>query len=275
MKIAALIAVCLAAVQLIASTVDFPSWGDFQSPASLHLSKQFIESCYADTATPNIVTAILADYRGFDTMLETIVVFIAAMACFLILREPREECAPNLISHRHSPSSLAVRIPSDQTTAEHGPPEHMRPEISPNVIVITIVRLLIPFIQLFGLYVLAHGHYSPGGGFQAGVIIAASYILLAVSHDLRTMVNRLSMRTTQLLLAGGVLIYFSVGLVGLALGGNFLDYGKLAGLLGMQLASGHSLGILLVEVGVCLTVTAALIIIFKLLSSRGEVIEGL
>ncbi len=276
MKTAALIVVFVAALQLIASTVDFPSWGDFRSPASLHLSKDFVERCYEETATPNVVTAILGDYRSFDTMLETLVVFIAALACFLILREPRENCAPPFYGCRHSPSLPAARTRSTCTNSADSSFNRMDSDWTPpDVVVVTISRMLIPFIQLFGLYVLVHGHYSPGGGFQAGVILAASYILLAVSHDLRTLVSHFSERAGHLFLAAGVLLYLGVGLVGLAAGGCFLDYGKLDRFLGIGLSSSHSLGILLVETGVGLTVTAAMVIIFKLLSSKGTVTEGL
>lgn len=276
MKNAALLAVCLMAGLLIASTADFPAWGDYLSPASRHVSGLYIERSYTDTATPNFVTAILADYRGFDTMLETTVVFIAAMACFLIIREPKESCIPRFHYYRHVPTWVVVRTTSAREPLEEGVFERIDSDWTPpNLIIVTICRLLIPFLQLFGLYVLAHGHYSPGGGFQAGVIFASSYILMAVSHDLHTLVSRLTERTNQILAVSGVLIYYGVGLVGLAQGGKFLDYGELAGILGMKLASGHSLGILLVETGVCITVTAALVIIYKLLSSEGTLTEGL
>lgn len=276
MKKAALLAVFLAAVQLIASTVDFPSWGDFRSPACIHLSKDFIERCQKETETPNIVTAILADYRSFDTMLETFVVFIAALACFLILREPLKKSAPPASSCRYSSSSPAAPIPSACTTSEDGSLHRIDSDWTPpSVVVVTVSRMIMPFIQLFGLYVLAHGHYSPGGGFQAGVIFAASYILLAVSHDLGTLVSHLTEKAGHLFLAAGMLIFFGVGLIGLVGGGAFLDYGVLGKFLGMALPSSHSLGILLVEVGVSLTVTTSMIIIFKLLSSKGTVTEGL
>jgi multicomponent Na+:H+ antiporter subunit B len=277
LKKAGLLIVLLAGALMIASTYDFPSWGEVGSPASLHVSRHFIEQSYGDTKTPNIVSAILADYRGFDTMFETIVVFAAALACFLIIRMPREFCKQDVYYFRHLDTGLVVRksaicpLDANDTVFEvvdsSWPPQ--------DVVITTTCRLIIPFIQLFGLYVLVHGHYSPGGGFQAGVIFAASYILLAVSHDLRTLVGRFAERASHLLSAAGVILYAGIGLLGLVMGANFLDYGGLAGILGMALASGHSLGILLVEVGVAMTVTAALVIIFKLLSSKGTILEGL
>ncbi|EMG36542.1 multisubunit sodium/proton antiporter, MrpB subunit [Desulfocurvibacter africanus PCS] len=276
MKAISLIAVLLAGLALVYTTSDFPAWGDPESPASLHVSNLYIEQSYEKTHTPNVVTSVLADYRGFDTMFETIVVFTAAMACFFILRRSREECVLEHYYYRHIATGLVVRMPGACATPTQGAFEQIDSDWTPqDIVVSTVCRLLIPFMQIFGLYVLAHGHYSPGGGFQAGVILAASYLLLALSHDLRFVIARFSERLMHILAAAGVTIYVGTGFIALTTGANFLDYGGLAGLLRMPLASGHSLGILLVETGVALTVCSALIMIFKLVSSQGTINEGL
>jgi multicomponent Na+:H+ antiporter subunit B len=277
LKKAALWAVSLVGILMIISTVDFPSWGDFTSPASTSMGQRFIEKSYEETHTPNIVTAVLADYRGFDTMFETVVVFIAGLACFFIVRIRKDECIPDTYYYRHKTTGIVVHKKQLCALPLRGSAfEQVDADWAPqDVVITTICRLLIPFIQIFGLYVLAHGHYSPGGGFQAGVLIAATFILLAISHDLRTLVTRLKESTTHLISVTGVLLYFGIGVSMLLTGHHFLDYNGLAGLLGMSLSSGHSLGILLVEVGVALTVAASLITIFKLLSSKGTVTEGL
>ncbi|MEZ4485337.1 MAG: MnhB domain-containing protein [Syntrophotaleaceae bacterium] len=70
----------------------------------------------------------------------------------------------------------------------------------------TSVRLLVPFIQLYGLYVIVHGHYSPGGGFQGGVVLGASFIMLALAYDLKTSLRHMSERVNILLGNLGVLI---------------------------------------------------------------------
>ena len=277
MKKAALWAVSLVGILMIISTVDFPSWGDFTSPASMSMAKRFIETSYEETHTPNIVTAVLADYRGFDTMFETVVVFTAALACFFIIRIRRDKCEPDTYFYRHKATGLVVSKKQLCALPVRGSAfERVDEDWAPqDVVITTICKLLIPFIQIFGLYVLAHGHYSPGGGFQAGVLIAATFILLAISHDLRTLVTRLKESTTHLFSATGVLIYFGIGASMLLTGHHFLDYSGLAGLLGMTMSSGHSLGILLVETGVAFTVASALVSIFKLLSSKGTITEGL
>lgn len=86
MKIFALIVVILTGAALIYSTVDMPDWGDPNSPASVHVSPRYIEKTIEETATPNAVTSLLADYRGYDTLGETTVIFTAGIVCIMLLR---------------------------------------------------------------------------------------------------------------------------------------------------------------------------------------------
>lgn len=87
MKILSLIVVIITGAILIYGTLDMPEWGDPNSPASLHVSPEYIQKTVDDTATPNIVTSVLADYRGYDTLGETTVIFTAGIACILLLRK--------------------------------------------------------------------------------------------------------------------------------------------------------------------------------------------
>ena len=89
MKILNLIVVVIAGAILIYGTVDMPDWGDPNSPASRHVSPRYIMKTMEETATPNMVTSVLADYRGYDTLGETTVIFSAGMACILMLRRRR------------------------------------------------------------------------------------------------------------------------------------------------------------------------------------------
>jgi multicomponent Na+:H+ antiporter subunit B len=126
-----------------------------------------------------------------------------------------------------------------------------------SIIITTLTRLLTPFIQLFGLYVIMHGHSSPGGGFQGGVILGAGFILLAISFGIDEASQRFSERLIALFSSGGVLIFGGVGLVCLVLGANYLDYGIL------PVAEPRSLGMLAVEIGIGITVMAVMISIFR------------
>ncbi len=86
MKQIALIAVCLTGALLIYGTLDMPDWGDPRSPASLHVSPRYIDKTVEETSVPNMVTSVLADYRGYDTLGETTVIFTAGIACLLLIR---------------------------------------------------------------------------------------------------------------------------------------------------------------------------------------------
>jgi multicomponent Na+:H+ antiporter subunit B len=76
---------------LVYGALDMPAFGDPDSPANSYVSPRYIEKCLQETEVPNIVTAVLADYRGFDTMGETTVVFAGGVAVLLILRKPRRK----------------------------------------------------------------------------------------------------------------------------------------------------------------------------------------
>lgn len=276
MKALSLVLVVLCGGLLIFGTAGLPDWGDPAAPASAHLSPHFIERTEEETSVPNVVTAVLADYRGYDTMFETAVVFTGALAVFTLLRTfIRRERRTQ--TYRHIASGVIVQVKSSGP----GPTrskffERIDSAWTPHDLIIkTACRLLIPFIQLFALYVVAHGHHSPGGGFQGGVILGASVALLAITTDLRTAAHRLPEKITGTAAPAGVLIYAGVGAICLGYGFNFLDYAGLASPLGVDAVSARSLGILFVEIGVALAVMSAMVIIYANLASAGKYDEGL
>ncbi len=125
-------------------------------------------------------------------------------------------------------------------------------------------KLLMPFILLFALYVQFHGDFGPGGGFQAGVIFGAVFILYALIYGVERARRVVPEPAQRLLIAAGLLLYVGVGYAGLFLGGKFLDYNVLAHVP----AHGQHLGILLVELGVGTTVAATMITIFFIFAGR-------
>jgi multicomponent Na+:H+ antiporter subunit B len=133
---------------------------------------------------------------------------------------------------------------------------------SHDVIVKTLARVLVPFIVAYALYVVMHGHYSPGGGFQGGVILAASFVLLGITHGLEQMRRRMSEKTAGVISVMGVLIYGGIGVLCVILGGNYLDYGALSEIVPVSRSEARSLGILGVEIGVALAVMAVMCILF-------------
>jgi multicomponent Na+:H+ antiporter subunit B len=129
-----------------------------------------------------------------------------------------------------------------------------------------VTKLLMPFMLLFALYVQFHGDYGPGGGFQAGVIAAAAIVFYAITFGLAAAQRLVPERLVERLLAAGVLIYAGVGLAGLALGGNYLDYF----VLDADAVHGQHRGIFWVEVGVAVTVSSVMLKLFYMFAARGR-----
>ena len=127
-------------------------------------------------------------------------------------------------------------------------------------------KLFIPFIVLFALYVQFHGDFGPGGGFQAGVIIAAAVIFYAIIFGLPTARAVAPDRLVETLVASGVLLFAAVGVAGILLGGNYLDYF----VLGATPVDGQHRGIFWVEVGVAITVSGVMLKIFYMFAARGR-----
>ncbi|MBM4044542.1 MAG: sodium:proton antiporter [Planctomycetes bacterium] len=140
---------------------------------------------------------------------------------------------------------------------------------SDSVIVVVVGRFMAPFVQIFALYVIAHGHYSPGGGFQGGAMLGASVLLLRLCVGERLSHRMFPSGLGVPLSSLGVLVFAGVGLVALAGGGAYLDYAALP-IAGMAPAALRSLGILLVETGVGIGVMATFIGLFDLLARDHE-----
>lgn len=127
-----------------------------------------------------------------------------------------------------------------------------------------VSRMIAPYIMLFGLYVVFHGHYGPGGGFQGGAIFATAVLLIRIANDPSLYENHFRSRAAPYLGATGVLIFFAVGCAAVIFGGNFLDHGSLP-IPADSAAQVRSMGILLVEIGVALAVVAIFVQLYDVL----------
>jgi multicomponent Na+:H+ antiporter subunit B len=130
----------------------------------------------------------------------------------------------------------------------------------------TLQGPLIAALQLLSIYVLLHGHYSPGGGFVAGILLAASMILPRLGTGRPEGRISLSPRGAGVITAVGVLIFAGIGVLPVLFGHQVLDYGALP--LHAEPAYRRSLGILLIEIGVTLGVAGAMLSIFYALTRR-------
>ena len=234
----AMVVVAVLAMLIIYATFDKPRLGDPDAPVHQHLAPWYLENTPVYMDFPNVVTAVLGSFRGYDTLGEVFVVFAACIGVLFILGvKPGEGTA---------------------TAAQHGVglKHHLIPQV--------VGRLLIPFIVLFGLYVQFHGEYGPGGGFQAGALIATGVILYALLEGEEAALRAVPRWALMALVIGGATLYGAVGLACIWLGGNFLDYSVLSA----DPVSGQQVGILLIEAGVGMAVCGALLSIFHAFAAR-------
>ena len=185
-----------------------------------------------DTGALDIITAIIFDYRGYDTLFETFLLFTALIGIL------------SLTSTKSKEQKESEKIQSSLPTQY-------------------VCRQIIPFILMFALSIIIHGHITPGGGFQGGVIIAASVILLVIVINKNEGRRILSSRQVDILLVCGISIYIWIGLIGLVSGQNFLANRSIkfppVGLMG-ELFSGGTL--IWINLGVGLAVSGMIIQIF-------------
>lgn len=221
---------------LIYGTLDMPPFGHPDNPVHQHVAPRYIEESPKEVGLPNMVTSVLASYRGFDTLGETVVVFSAFIGVL---------------------SLLGIRRKKEGDT-ESGLKEHR--------VLHVIAKIIIPLVILFALYVQFHGDFGPGGGFQAGVIGAAAFILYALVFGLPNAFAVVGPKFLQWMACFGVLLYASVGLFSMYKGGHFLDYNKLA----EDPIAGQHYGIIIIELGVGITVFAVMLNIFYAFGSQAE-----
>ena len=219
---------------LAVAITDLPRFGDPDAPIHTHVAPDYITGTKADIGIPNVVTAVLASYRGYDTLGEVVVIFTACIGVMLILSGG----GTGRTAPRHAPA---------KTLSMHDDP-----------VMRVVSKVLIPTILLFALYVQFHGDFGPGGGFQAGVIFAAAFILNAIIFGFEQGRNAWPPRVNMAVLAAGVLLYGGTGLVAMLMDGAFLDYDFLR----PDPRDGQHLGILLVELGVGMTVAASMVALF-------------
>ena len=138
------------------------------------------------------------------------------------------------------------------------------------IVLRVIVKFVTPFILIYGFYIQLHGKYSPGGGFQAGVIVSAALILNSMLIGSKSINKFINIEELKVLSCLGVLIYTFVGLWGIFLGGNYLDYS----VLNSDVILGQKIGITIIEICVGITVFAVMMMLFLLFANRHDGHEG-
>jgi multicomponent Na+:H+ antiporter subunit B len=239
-RLPALGAVILAGATLGYASQDLPAFGAADTPVHSHpVTNAYLYQSQQDIGIPNTVTAVLASYRALDTLGELVVVFTAGIAVLSLLGPFARPAEAKPGSDFHLADYRVIRV---------------------------ITALLLPFILLFALYVLFHGEYGPGGGFQAGVIFATGAVLYSLVFGLDRAQYVVPRRALWSLVSLGLLLYLGLGVLTMALGGSFLDFTTLSP---AHPEAGQHIGILVVEVAIGATVSAVMAGIFFGFAGRG------
>jgi multicomponent Na+:H+ antiporter subunit B len=250
---------------LVYATIDMPVFGDPNSAPNSYVGAQYMARLAHDIDIPNAVTAVLASYRGFDTLGETGVVFVAGLAVALLLG-----------FGERSLTAGRTRVPGAQPVAT-GPREGAKGDH--HVILRVVSKVLIPLIALYALYVQFHGEYSAGGGFQAGVTMAVAIILYSLIFGINAALDAVPAVFARGLAAVGLIIYAGVGFWALVEGGLFLDYYALLahapvdGEVHGPNTHGQHIGIMLIEIGVLFAVSGSMVTIYYAFAGRAPEIR--
>lgn len=239
-----------------------PVIGAHETPANIYLSNYYIENAMEHTHAANIVTAVLADYRGFDTLFETCVLFLSGVGTLMILFSKAKVKDKTLLKkQQEEPAEPGEKILREETVGSYG-----------GSILDAAFRIIMPIVMVYAIYVLFHGELSLGGGFQAGALLACAYLIDRIVPSFESRMGEIK-EENMLIVAGiGTFLYAFTGILPMFFGGNFLEYGKLP--FGRLLQGGaaglHAAGILMIEIGVTVCVMAVIMTILEVVLERTD-----
>ena len=249
------IAMCCAFIVLLLVAVNFdPSFGVIDAPTNNEVATKYIEDCVTDTGATNVIAGMILDYRAFDTLGESTVLFSAVAAVIILLRRAEEK------------RSAKEKAEFDAETATLKE-ETLTEEKYPNIILQVISKYVVPIIFVFGIYVVLNGHISPGGGFSGGAIIGAGLILYAVSFGERKAKKFFNFKIFTAITSGALLTYAGLKCYSFYTGANHLHSIISTGTPGAILSGG-----LILPLNICVgLIVACTMFGFYKLFSKGEI----
>lgn len=232
------------------------AFGDINAITNNGAVEYYIQKSGEDIGLLSIVNSILASYRGFDTFIETLVIFAAGMCVMMILNSDSNDsndstAVNNTLSNY--PQSFAEDTRNRSVTDNL----YLSGAIDNNILSV-VARLAAPLIIAFGFYIQINGSNAPGGGFQAGAIMASAFILLGIVCGNKHILSLIGLPLFKNIAIFGVFIYGFIGMMCVMLGAEFLNYNILSAIP----QSGQKLGILIIEWGVGITVFSVFCLIY-------------
>jgi len=191
-------ALLMIGAMLLFAIGKMPAMNSRNTPDKTHVVPRYLEKGEEEGGAKNIITGVILNYRGYDTMGEVTVIFSALCAVVAVLDREKRGLS------RSGPDASGVRS---------------------SVIVRTVVRFAFPVILFFAVaYMMLHGEGSPGGGFQGGAILGASVIVFTLAFGLPESTRRMPLKARIPLESTAMVGFLSMGIIGLAYGVNFLTY---------------------------------------------------
>ena len=179
---------------LLLGVNELPKFGQYDNPANNEVAHYYIENTTRETGAMNIVTGIILDYRAFDTFVESSVLFTASIIVLLVLKKEK---------HAQDAENEGTIIES--------------------IILKQVSKVLIPCIQIFGIYIIFYGHLSPGGGFAGGTIVGTSLILYRIIYGKKFTNKKIPYTKLITYLCGAIILYGLLKGYSFITGGNHLD----------------------------------------------------
>lgn len=195
-NILAILSTSAVALLLLYVVALLPPMGDATNPTNLNIVPRYLEHGEQEAGTKNIITGILFNYRGYDTMGEVAIIYAASAGVLAVLGMNKKN----------------IRTFMERSVVEF------------SFIIRTAVIFLMPFIILFSIFMILYGTTLPGGGFQGGAIIGAGTIIFTIVFGFREATNRINARFITILKSTAIVAFFLVGSVGVIQGTNFLTY---------------------------------------------------
>ena len=191
----AVVLCCIMISFLLLTVANLPTFGSPDSPAHNEVMERYVEKGMAETGAVNVVAGVILDYRAFDTLGESHVLYTAATAVFILL----------LNLHGS------------------GEPEKEKKIIQSDPLLRGTARIIVPLVIVYGIYVIFNGHLGPGGGFSGGAVIGGGLILYAIAFGFEPLDRFLNLKIYRMVVLCALCFYSFAKCYSFFCGANHLE----------------------------------------------------
>ncbi|MFI3253900.1 MAG: hydrogen gas-evolving membrane-bound hydrogenase subunit E [Eubacteriales bacterium] len=234
--------ICLGVIAMLLITVSYlPPYGEASNPVNNEVSQRYLEESINETGATNAVAGMILDYRAFDTFGESAVLFVSSISVYLFLQNPPVN-GKKVLNANYKP-------------------------MKQNPVTQVVAKYLIPFLVIFGVYIILNGHISPGGGFAGGAIMGASLILYSAAYGYETVSKVITGKLLKMVTFFSLLFYALAKGYSFYTGAHHIETGVPLGTAGMIFSGG-----LILPLNICigLIVTCTMYSFYSLFS-KGEI----